>query len=211
MRKPINSPSIFKFKITLNDSTPRVWRRILAPADYTFFDLHCAIQNAMGWTDSHLHAFYIGDRYGRERITVEFPNPDNDWPEKGETRDERTERLADYFGKIVKQCVYCYDFGDNWGHTILFEGELPRDHKIKYPRCLDGANACPPDDCGGVGGYDRLQKTLKNSNDPEHDDMLAWLGLEDPADFNSNEFNPEEVEFEDPKKRLKEWNKGFGI
>lgn len=211
MKKPIISSKVFKFKITLNDSSPKIWRRILVPADYTFFDLHCAIQNAMGWTDSHLHAFYIGDRYGHERITVEFPNPENDWPEKGETRDEQIERLADYFGKIVKQCVYCYDFGDNWDHTVLFEGEQARDKNADYPQCVAGANACPPDDCGGVGGYESLREILKNSKDPEHADMMEWLGLEDVKDFDPAEFDPVQVEFDDPKKRLKEWEKGFSV
>lgn len=211
MKKSKNSGSVLQFKITLSDSAPRVWRRILVPADYTFFALHCAIQNAMGWTDSHLHAFYIGERRGRDRITIEFPNPENDgmYP-PGETRDERTERLADYFGKTIKQCVYGYDFGDNWNHTVLFERELPREPKQVYPQCLAGENGCPPEDCGGVGGYDYLREILKNPRHQEHADRLEWLGLNDPKEFNPHEFNLREVEFENFKKRLKEWNKGFG-
>ncbi len=162
MKKSKFSPNVFKFKITLNDSSPKIWRRILVPADYTFFDLHCAIQNAMGWTDSHLHAFYIGDRYGRERITVGFPYPDGeDMRSPGEKiLDERKERLADYFGKTIKQCVYCYDFGDNWDHTVLFEGKPARDKSADYPQCVAGENACPPEDCGGLGGYENLREIL---------------------------------------------------
>lgn len=209
MKKPANPDKVFQLKIILNNSTLRVWRRLLIPADYTFFALHCAIQSAMGWTDSHLHAFYIGERKGRDRITIEFPNPEGDDLYRGETRDERKELIADYFGKTIKQCVYCYDFGDNWDHTILWERELPRDPKADYPQCLAGENACPPEDCGGIGGYEDLQKILKNPRHQEHADMLEWLGLNDPKEFDPYEFNPAEVEFVNPKKHLAEWSKGF--
>lgn len=203
--------TIFQFKITLNESIPKVWRRVLVPADYTFFDLHCAIQNAMGWTDSHLHAFYLGERRNNNRITIEYPNPEGNDLYRGETRDERHEKISDYFNKTIKQCVYCYDFGDNWDHTVLLERVLPKDSKIVYPLCLAGKNACPPDDCGGVWGYQNLQKILKNPNDSEHEGMLKWLGLDNSSEFNPYEFDLAEIEFEDPRARLKEWNKGFGL
>src|SRR3989338_3341927 len=202
--KSAPNSGILQFKITLNDSTPRVWRRILVPNNYTFFALHCAIQNAMGWSDSHLHAFYIEKKRSKNRISIEFPNPEADDLYGSEARDERRELIADYFGKTIKQCVYCYDFGDNWDHAILFERALPRDPKAKYPQCLAGANGCPPDDCGGVGGYDDLQKIIKNPNHKEHFDMLEWLGLGDPKEFDPHGFNSAEVEFENPKKRLAE-------
>lgn len=211
MKKSKHPNLIWQFKVSLNDSQPRVWRRILVPADYTFFALHCAIQNAMGWADSHLHAFFIDELRGKGRITIEFPNPEADDLYGNETRDERQELIADYFGKTIKQCVYCYDFGDNWDHTIIFERERPRDPKAGYPQCLVGANACPPDDCGGVGGYDYLQKVLQNSSHKEHADRLEWLGLVDQKEFDPAEFDPAEVEFDNPKKRLAEWNQGFGL
>ncbi|MBI4119943.1 MAG: plasmid pRiA4b ORF-3 family protein [Parcubacteria group bacterium] len=212
MEKPANSGSILQFKIILNYSTPRIWRRILVPADCTFFALHCAIQNAMGWTDGHLHAFHVGEQKGKDRITIEFPNPEtNDFYRPGENRDERKEHVANYFGKTIKQCVYCYDFGDNWGHTVLLECELPRDPKTPYPRCVAGENACPPEDCGGVWGYEDLQKILKNPRHQEHAEMLEWLGIDDQKEFDPRQFCPSEVEFENPKKRLVVWNKGFRL
>ena len=210
MSKVFNS--VLQFKITLNDSTPRVWRRILVPSDYTFFDLHCALQNIMGWFDGHLHAFYIEERGGKNRITIQFPQPDDrDAYMLGETRDERAERIADYFGKKIKQCVYCYDFGDNWDHTVLFERALPRNSKTVYPQCIAGKNACPPEDCGGVGGYDNVQKILKNPRHEEHQDTLEWLAIEDPNEFDPFEFDFSDIEFENPKKRLREFEKGFGL
>ncbi len=210
MKKQQHSEKILQFKVVLNDSVPRIWRRIVVPADYTFFALHCAIQNAMGWTDSHLHAFRVGERRGRDRITIQFPDPEmEDWG--GDTRDERKEHVSDYFGKTIKQCVYDYDFGDSWEHTILLERELPHDPKAVYPQCTGGENACPPEDCGGVWGYENLQKILKDPKHKEHADMLEWLCIDDPEEFNPHEFNPAEIEFENPKQRLKEWNKGFGV
>ena len=143
--------TILQFKITLNESSPRVWRRILVPADYTFFDLHCAIQDAMGWAGGHLHAFYVSQQKGREWITIEFPNPERDDSFGFEkARDERKERIADYFGTMVKQCKYSYDFGDSWDHTIVFERAISAGYGAKYPQCVAGAAACPPEDCGGV-------------------------------------------------------------
>ncbi|MBU1179632.1 plasmid pRiA4b ORF-3 family protein [Patescibacteria group bacterium] len=211
MKKQIITKNILQFKITLNDSAPRIWRRILVPSGYTFFDLHCAIQDAMGWGDAHLHAFYIKEQKNSDRITIESPNPDGDDCCVGETHDERTERIADYFGKTIKQCVYCYDFGDNWNHTVLFERVLPRKAKANYPQCIAGANACPPEDCGSVWGYENLQKIIKNPSHEEHADMLVWLDIDDPKEFDPHEFNPSEAMFRNPKKCLAEWNEGFGI
>lgn len=216
-REQISTPSeIFLFKITLNDSTPRVWRRIEVPATYTFFDLHCAIQDAMGWTDSHLHAFRLdtrsqskskrGDKQGTI-ITIEFPNPEGD----AECYDERTEHIADWFGKRMTQCVYEYDFGDGWGHTVLFEKKMSSEPGVEYPRCTAGKNACPPEDCGGVGGYDDLQKVIKTPSHEEHEDMLEWLCIEDAEEFDPKHFDPAEIEFQDPVERLKECERGFGI
>jgi len=215
------SSEVLTFKISLNDCIPRVWRRIEVPVSYTFFDLHCAIQDAMGWSDSHLHAFRVDTRGqskarrngGRgEFITIEFPDPEsNDQHGSREWYDERTERIADWFGSRMTQCVYDYDFGDSWDHSVLFEGKSSSQSGVTYPRCIAGKNACPPDDCGGVGGYDDLQKIMKDPAHEEHADMLEWLCIEDAGEFDPKHFDPAEVEFQDPTERLKEYENGFGI
>ena len=219
MSEHTNKHDVFVFKITLNDCTPRVWRRIKVPAAYTFFDLHCAIQDAMGWSDSHLHAFRIdtrsqptSKRKGRrgELITIEFLSPEGDDEYSDECYDERKERIADWFGARMTQCVYEYDFGDSWDHTVLFEGESPSEPGVVYPRCTAGKNACPPDDCGGVGGYDALQEIMKNPAHTEHADMLDWLCIDSAEEFNPKLFNLAEIEFQDPTERLKEYEEGFG-
>jgi hypothetical protein len=207
----MKSDKILSLKITLNDSSPSIWRRILVPADYSFFDLHCAIQNAMGWFDSHLHGFAIGQKGTARTINIKLPDPENDdlWEDKYE--DERKEKISNYFGKSIKQCIYTYDYGDSWDHTVLFEKEIDVDPKQKYPQCVAGKNSCPPEDCGGLGGYNHLIEVLKNPKDEEYEDMLEWLAIDDPKELDPSYFDLSEVEFEDPKKRLKEVEKGFGI
>lgn len=210
MTKKSKSSEIFQFKITLNDSKPRIWRRIQVPSDYTFFELYCAIEDAMGWAGGHLHAFYL--RPGNKDLTIiQIPNPEDTEPWFGDVRDERKERIVDYFGPVCKQCVYCYDMGDSWEHTVVFERVIQRKDGVSYPKCVAGQNACPPEDCGGVWGYKDLQKIIHNRNHPEHDEMVEWLCVDDPDDFKPNEFNLSKVEFCDPRKRLKEWKSEFQL
>ncbi len=201
---------VMQFKITLNQSSPKVWRRIVVPAGYTFFALHCAIQDAMGWNDSHLHEFrFAGKHVRRDDVRIGTPIVDDDYGK--ELIDERITLLTDYFGKNAPQCVYSYDFGDGWDHTVFLEKAFPDTNGETYPRCLAGAQACPPDDCGGLGGYDHLQKVLKNKKHKEHRDRLEWLGLEHASEFDSTHFDPKEVVFSDPDEVGKEWNEGYGL
>ena len=181
------------------------------PSDCTFFNLHVAIQNAMGWTDSHLHSFSVAQKGTARPIVIQFPDPENDPMFGDDSLDERMEIISNYLGQAVKQFKYTYDFGDNWDHTILLEQILPRDSSAAYPQCVAGANACPPEDCGSVWGYKDLQKILKNPKHPEHKDMLDWLGLDKPTQFDPAEFNASKVAFESAKKRLREYERDFGI
>lgn len=206
---------VLVFKVTLNEVTPQVWRRIVVPAEYSFYDLHCAIQDAMGWEDAHLHMFRIDlrgkqksnpKRHADDLITLSLPHEENDGD-----KDERQEKLLDWFGEETKQCVYEYDFGDGWEHTVLFEKRMPRDSLSTYPQCTHGKNACPPEDCGGVGGYDNLTQVLKDPKHADHTDMLDWLGLEHADEFDPTHFDPLEVEFDDPKASLREYEKYSGL
>ena len=203
------SNKIYQLKITLNDSSPNIWRRILVPKEYTFFELHLAIQDAMGWLDCHLHGFYISQKGTSRPISIRFPDPENDFDM--DSLDERQEKIADYLGKSVKQCTYTYDFGDSWDHTILLERENDAEEGKEYPICVAGKNACPPEDCGGLGGYERLQKILKNPKNKEHAEMLEWLCIDSADEFNVADFDSKTVEFEDTKERLREYEKNFKV
>ena len=194
---------VLQFRITLNYVTPKVWRRIQVPDDYTFWDLHCAIQDAMGWMNCHLHGFTISEKNARpvNAVRIQMPNPE--WDE-GDELDESKEQLIDWLPKRVEQCLYTYDFGDTWDHTVLFEKILPAEKK-KYPVCVAGKNTCPPEDCGGPGGYERKQEVIKNPKTEEDREIVEWMGLEEDEKYDPTVFNIEEVGFANPKTLLKEY------
>jgi len=195
---------LYQLKIVLNDSHPPIWRRIVVPSDITFFDLHVYIQDAMGWGDCHLHQFFIGSAYASQCLTLPFA--DTEW-EDGQI-DERKYKLTDFL-KVENQWIsYEYDFGDGWSHRITLEKILTPEAGVTYPVCIGGKRACPPDDCGGVWGYEELCEILKNPKHKEHQDMLDWLCLADADEFEPEFWEPEN--FSDPGQVLKQYKK-FGM
>lgn len=195
-----------QFKITLRDVKPVVWRRIQVPATYTFWDLHVAISDAMGWMDYHLHDFDLYRKGTPLKESLRVGIPDDEGWSIGDDRTiaDWTVRLADWFPKQSKQVGYTYDFGDTWQHTVLFEKELPTVKGMTYPICLAGKNACPPEDCGGPWGYQDFKKVMSNSRHPEHQEKAEWYDDFNVAGFNPEFFDPKAVEFESPRRRLKD-------
>jgi hypothetical protein len=181
-RKPASSAVVYQFKIDLLYTKPPIWRRIQM-ADGTLDDLHEQIQSAFGWTNSHLHEFAIDKkRYCTPSLC------DDDFGEM-KAEDSTQTRLSNLFARRRKgfQFHYIYDFGDSWEHAIVFEGAVDADPKAKYPLCLDGARAGPPDDCGGVPGYYHLLEVLADSKHPEYEDMKEWVDDNfDPDRFDAN-------------------------
>jgi len=96
--------------------------------------------------------------------------------------------------------IYEYDFGDSWRHTVKLEKILKAAIGEKYPKCIAGKRACPPEDCGGTDGYRNLIKILKNPENEEYEEMVEWTG----GDYDPEEFDPQEIIFDDPEERLKE-------
>jgi hypothetical protein len=164
---------IYQLKITLGDVAPPVWRRVLVPGGYTLDRLHRVVQHTMGWQDYHLHSFEIdGAQYGD-------PDPDGELA----LRDELDARLD---AVAAKGCrfTYTYDFGDWWEHHIEVEDVLPADPDERYPVCLGGERACPPEDVGGAYGYADLLSAVADRDHPEHERMRSWLGRDfDPEAF----------------------------
>jgi hypothetical protein len=192
-------PDTYQFKVILDGVKPPVWRRIQLPGDASFWDLHCAINDAMGWEDMHLHAFQIGDK--RNSIDIGIPMED-DMPWSDATMLAGWDvPIANHLNQPGAHCTYLYDFGDDWSHKIVLEAIVPREAKIKYPRCLAGARACPPEDCGGVHGYARLCDILKDpgKTDEEAEELLDWLG----SDFDPEAFDACKVKFGSAARRLK--------
>jgi hypothetical protein len=177
---PGQSSDIYQLKITLRESRPPVWRRVQVAGDATLYKLHEIIQVVMGWGNYHLHEFVIEEeRYGE-------PYPDYDF----EVEDEKKVKLSDVVLGEGDRFIYVYDFGDNWEHEIKVEKALPPEPGIKYPRLLKGKRACPPEDVGGVWGYEEFLEAIRDPGHPEHKEMLEWIGGEfDPDEFDKDEIN----------------------
>ena len=180
--KETKQAEIYQLKITLKYIRPPIWRRVQVPSDITLARLNRIIQVAMGWYDSHLHQFIVGEKY--------YGVPSIDEFSELELKDERRARLKEVLSKLKKKIVYEYDFGDGWEHEILLEKILQPELGVRYPRCIGGARACPPEDCGGTGGYENLLAAIRDPRHEEHDEYLDWIGGEfDPEDFELAEFD----------------------
>lgn len=172
----------FQLKISLDNSKPPVWRRVLIPETLTFLDLHLVIQAAMGWENAHLFAFRHAGSY---EPSIGIPYED-DWSDT-ETLDAGKIRVKKFLNKEKQKMKYEYDFGDGWQHTVLLE-KITGD-KIVAPRCLKGKGACPPEDCGGIWGYYELVATINDPSSPDYEDMREWLGLEKGESWDVEAFN----------------------
>jgi hypothetical protein len=197
-----NQNLIYQFKIELAEIEPTIWRVIQVPSKYTFWDLHVAIQDSMGWLDYHLHVFRF-KMPGRKQYT-EIGIPDEKFDNQNVLPGWQIP-ITDYFREPGQSTIYDYDFGDSWSHSILLEGVLLKEQGIKYPICLQGKGACPPEDCGGVPGYYRMIEILTNPKDPEYIEYVAWLKghAKNYFPYEPSKFEPDKVHFEDPKKRFK--------
>lgn len=180
---------VYQFKIVLKGTKPPIWRRIQVPSTYSFAKLHDAIQSAVGWYGGHLHEFRIRrPSTGRE---VVIGLPDEDFFSDVEILDERRQKIADYFSSTNQKALYIYDFGDDWRHAVVLEKILPSEGKVVYPVCLAGRRACPPEDCGGVWGYEELLAALVDPKHPRHRELKEWVG----GEFDPEDFHPQEVTF----------------
>ncbi len=180
-----------QFKIVLQDTEPPVWRRIIVPEKYSFWDLHVAIQDSFGWFDSHLHAFVLN-----RSIHIGIPDDDG-MDDFLETKPGWKIKIKMHFDKVGKKIIYEYDFGDGWEHEVKFEKFV--DEEIKKPLCIGGERACPPEDCGGIGGYEDFCKIMIEKKGEEYKEMKEWYG----EDYDPEYFDPNKVEFDNPKSRLK--------
>jgi len=192
--------TILQFKVTLNGIEPPVWRRIVVPASYSFWDLHVAIQDAMGWLDMHLHRFRVREPGTGAEVEIGIPDPDGF--EEVPCLAGWEVPIVGYFTEPDDRADYEYDFGDGWEHEVVLEAVAPRVPKSRYPVCLDGARACPPEDCGGIPGYEQICEILRDPGHDEHDATLEWLGRK----YDPEAFDRTEVRFESPSKR---WRLAF--
>ena len=173
---------VYQLHISLKRSKPKIWRRFLVTEDTNLGKLHNIIQEVMGWDNYHLHEFTIGG------ISYGEPNEDFDYTD---IKDESKVKLADLDLTEKQKIGYVYDFGDDWEHELKVEKILPFDPAVKYPKCLDGKLACPPEDCGGIWGYEEfVELSKKPEDDLDEDELerLEWIG-----DYDSEHFSVDEV------------------
>lgn len=171
--KPSGARKLYQLKVTLVGSEPPIWRRFEVPDDITLGDLHYILQIVMGWKNAHLYEFT------KDRKEL----PDN-------------ARLAQVAPRARSKFIYLYDMGDSWAHEILVEKTAPFPEGQHCPICLDGQRACPPEDSGGVWGYDEMLDAVKDPGHPDHEDFLEWLG---------DDFDPEAFHLKEINKRLKRY------
>ena len=171
---------VLQLRLSIEGIKPEIWRRIQVTSDFTLARLHRVIQAVMDWQDYHLHQFtFAGREYG-------VPDPEDEH----EVIDERTVRLRD-LGMSSGDCLeYFYDFGDDWRHVVELEEvlQIGADHLL--PHCLGGERSAPPEDVGGVKGYEEFLEALCDPSHQEHDHMESWVGRPfDPENFSIDEAN----------------------
>ena len=188
----------YQFRVSLKGIDPVVWRRIVVPGSYSFWDLHVAIQDAMGWLDCHLHVFRIRNPDTGEANEIGIPD-DEPFDDQVQALPGWDIPLVAYFQQPGDRADYEYDFGDGWEHEVVLEQVTSRPPDEQYPVCIEGARVCPPEDCGGVHGYEEMLKVLGDPSHEEHESILEWVGGRyDPAVF-----DPKKVRFDSPRKRWK--------
>jgi hypothetical protein len=175
-------PPVFCLKVTLREVEPAVWRRARMPGDLKLHEVHELLQKLMGWQNAHLHRFVIaGQEYGPK------------WSEYGmaKIRDERRTTLERAVKLAGKSFQYDYDFGDGWDHDVIVEETLPWGKGSWIPTCLEGAAACPPEDCGGPIGYAQLLEAVADPTHESYEELNDWLNGGRDIKFEPSHFNLE--------------------
>jgi hypothetical protein len=198
-KKP--AATVYQFKVMLLRAKPMIWRRIQV-RDCTLDKLHEHIQTSMGWTNSHLHRFRIGEQPYADPMLME-----EDFEEFG-YKDSTTTVLSGIIPKTGKRFrfEYEYDFGDGWKHEVLFEGCPKVEVGRQYPLCLEGERACPPEDVGGVQGYAAFLQAIQDKSHEEREAMFEWVD----GWFDPEEFDPVTAT-KSMKKGLPDWRKEEAI
>lgn len=171
--------SVYQLKVTLRGTKPPVWRRIQVPGQTKLPELHLMIQAAMGWYNCHLHSFTI------DGVNYTMPNPE--WDDDLDSEDETRGRVDRVVARVGVRFSYLYDFGDGWEHQVVVEKILAPAPDVDYPCCLAGKRRCPPEDVGGVSGYEYFLEAIRDPEHKEHAQYVEWI---------SGEFDPEEFDLD---------------
>ena len=177
--EPFVDTRIYQIRVSLESITPEIWRRFQVPGDFTLAGLHCLLQDVMGWDGGDYHAHVFWTPNGKYGVPA---GPYTDMI------DESTTSLGQVVHSDGREFMYVYDYGDQWRHNLTVEEIFEPEPDLRFPVCVAGERACPPEDCGGVGGYDRLIDTLNNPSDYSRD-RIDWIGDFDPERFDLEAIN----------------------
>jgi hypothetical protein len=187
--------TVHQLKITLHESKPPIWRRIQISSSDTLDTLHYSIQASMGWSNSHLHEFETEmGRYSKPSFELDDYGDD--------VGDEARVLIKSALPREGSRCGYVYDFGDDWQHLVEVEKILAVEEGVNYPRCIKAVRACPPDDVGGVWGFQEFCEIMANPKHKEHKSMKEWYG---------GPFDPVAVDLDTINERLDAVRKGTSI
>jgi len=171
----MTSDRIARLHIQLDEVEPAIWRRVEVPLTSSFKAIHDAIQAAMLFEDCHLFQFEIGNR--------RYGYPDPDWG--NDMRDARYIRLSSVVDRNVTRFTYTYDFGDDWRHSVVVEDVFAAEPIVDSPRFVDGARRAPPEDVGGLPGFEAFLEAMADPEHPEHHSVRTWYG---------RRFEPEDID-----------------
>lgn len=157
---------IYSLKVTLLRTEPPIWRRIEVPSSIKLCCLHSAIQISMGWTDSHLHQF---EKDEKKWGMIDLDEIDTS------LLDEKPVPVSTLLTSAGDAMIYRYDFGDGWRHQVVLEKILPPE-AAKVPICIDGQRRCPPEDVGGIPGYERFLEIIFDPTHAEYEQYVTWVG-----------------------------------
>ncbi|HKX22352.1 MAG TPA: plasmid pRiA4b ORF-3 family protein [Rhizorhapis sp.] len=180
--------TIARLHIALGDTDPLIWRRVDMHVEGSLKMLHDVIQGAMGWLDYHLWEFELGDR--------RYGIPDPEWPDDSLFAAKNT-KLKSLLDRGVRQFLYTYDMGDNWEHIITVEAVMEGEADTKYPRYVDGARRGPPEDVGGIPGFEAFLEAICDPQHPEHREATDWH-----FDSYGEAFEPDTIDLLAAKRRI---------
>ncbi len=178
---------IYQLRITLMDTNPPIWRRVLIPAKTSLAKVHAVLQATMGWQNGHLHQFRT--KTGRLETPIFYAEPDGE--SSDDVVDERKVKLSDVLKEENDSIYYDYDFGDSWEHDLVLEKIVKGTADQKRSICLEGELNCPPEDIGGIPGFYEFLAALK---DPKHESHSFYKNRAVyfvPENFDLNSINKE--------------------
>jgi Plasmid pRiA4b ORF-3-like protein len=181
MPSPEASSSVYRLKFTLIGIKPPIWRRIQVPGSIKLCCLHSALQVVMGWTDSHLHQFKKdGKNWGFVQLYED---------ETFDVTDEDGVTVAEVLKFKGDSMIYQYDFGDDWRHEVVLEKIFPAEGAANRPVCLGGERPCPPENVGGVRGYQEFLEVIFDPKHEDYDQMVRWAGGHFQDEFDMKQVN----------------------